>query len=480
MNLIKAYESSKDSNKRISEIQNPKESLKAQKGRNLSCTIRINIDQTKQVFKGFGGAITESAGYVLSKLSDEESEKIIKSYYGSEKESNGYTFARTHMNSCDFSLGNWACAQEKDETLSNFSFKQTDKYMTPYLKAAKKINGNLKILVSPWSPPAWMKTNSDMNKGGKLKEEYRALWAEYFVRFIKGLGERNLNVNFVSIQNEPDAAQPWDSCLWTGTEEAEFAVNFLRPAFNANGLQDVKILAWDHNRDLLFERMKESFSVPGANGALDGMAYHWYSGDQYENVAKCHELHPDKELFFSEGCVEGGSRKGKWYIGERYGHNIINDLNNGCTAWIDWNIALDTNGGPNHAGNYCDAPVLVDTQDGKVFYQSSFYYIGHFSRFITPLSKNIPLRIEGYHTPATADGEMGNTMEATAFVRPDGKKVLVVMNRTEDDMVFFLDVRHFSVQDKQTENQYTVVIDDDKEKNSFVCPPRGIQTYIFE
>ena len=492
MKILKIYESSKDSKRRLISVS--QKNRMAKKDKNLSCKISLDKNQTFQTIKGFGCSITESAGYVLSFLSEKKRKKVIESCFSQSEKCNCYNFARTHMNSCDFSLENWSCLPEKDESLESFSFERTDKYITPALKLAiqafmqssqasesnEESEREAQVIVTPWSPPAWMKTNNDMNHGGKLKPEYKKLWAEYYVKFIKGLEERGIKTSHVSIQNEPEASQTWDSCLWTGKEEADFSVKYLKPVLMNNNLKDVKILIWDHNRDRMLERLKESFSVPGAEAAIDGIAFHWYSGDQYENLAACSEILKDKELFFTEGCIEGGSRPGKWYVGERYGHNIINDLNNGCTAWIDWNMALDIEGGPNHVGNNCDAPILIDTKSGKVIYQSSYYYMGHFSRFIRPLSKRIDCQITPFMTPATVDGRMGNTMETSAFLRPDGKIVLVVMNRTEDDMIFELNLQDCKEKDKSAKIEYNSKVSDENSGRTFVCPPRSIQTYIIE
>ncbi|MCR5762433.1 MAG: glucosylceramidase [Treponema sp.] len=476
MKLLHIYETAKDSKKRIAELADKE--WQAEKNTNLSCIINIDKEKTFQTFKGFGCAVTESAGYVLSHLSEQQQQKIMSDCFCAT--GNNYAFARTHMNSCDFSLGNWACVQEKDETLSSFSFERTDKYITPALQKAFMQNKSLSVMVTPWTPPAWMKTNNDMNNGGKLKKEYFSLWAEYFVKFLIGLKERGLNPKYVSIQNECEATQIWDSCIWTGTEEAEFAVSCLKPAFEKNGLGDIKILIWDHNRDNIVKRMKESFSVPGAEKAIDGMAFHWYSGDQYDNVSEFSKAYPGKDLFFTEGSIEGGACPGLWFCGERYGHNIINDLNAGCTAWIDWNMALDMEGGPNHVNNFCDASILINTETKEVLYQNSFYYIGHFSRFIKPGSKRLGCNMVPFMVPATCDGKMGNTMESTAFLTPEGKTVLIVMNRTEDKMVFEVNFNRTESGDKKESKVYTSKVTEENIKRSFTCPPRAIQTYIFE
>ena len=460
MNLNKIFETGKDTGNRLQEFL-PENRIQTEK-KHLACTIRLDTSRTFQRFEGFGGALTESSGYVLSLIPAEKRKEVMEAYF-SPAAGNKYTLARTHINSCDFSLENWACVEQLDESLASFSMERTDKYITPLVQQARDCaNGNLKLLLSPWSPPAWMKDNADMNHGGKLFKKYYPLWAEYFVRFIGEFKKRGIDTWAVSIQNEPAAKQTWDSCLYTALEEGEFAVQHLGPAlekYAGAGGKRIKILVWDHNLDILWERFSESMSVKGADKYIDGAAFHWYSGDQYENVAKAAKAFPDKSLVFTEGCIEGGPRPGAWFSGERYAHNIINDLNHGCTCWIDWNIALDMQGGPNHVGNFCDAPVLVDTDRGEIHYQSSYYYIGHFSRFIQPQAQRVDFAVDSYMTPATVDGRMGNMMECCAFKNPDNSLVFIVMNRTEADMIYELCTGG--------------------ETKVLRCPSRGIQSLVF-
>lgn len=459
MKIIKLVETAKDNNSRLSEI-NLSDRLDEKKG--LSCSISIDTKQQFQTFKGFGGAITESVGYVLSTLSEKKQQEVLNAYFN-EKTGNNLTFARTHMNSSDFSLENWACVEEKDETLESFSMKRTDKYITPNLQKANKIkNQNLKIMISTWSPPAWMKDNNDMNHGGKLLPQYKELLAKYWVKFLDNIKARDLNVELISIQNEPAATQTWDSCLWSAEEEGEFATEYLGPTLEKAGYSNIKILVWDHNREILWDRFSTSMKAKNAEKYIGGAAFHWYSGDQYNQVAKVAEIFPNKELVFTEGCVEGGPRNGAWFTGERYAHNIFNDLNSGCTAWIDWNIVLDMEGGPNHVKNYCDAPILADANEDKLYYQSSYYYIGQFSRFIQPGAIRIATKIDGYMTPCTIDGRVGNTIECTAFKNPDETISFIVYNRTEEDAV------------------YNLTLADGTSLGKVKCPARGIQTVILK
>lgn len=458
MKITHIYETAKDTDERILLV--PIESRAIPQPHLPSFILKIDPAKTFQKIEGFGGALTEASAYVLGKLSADQRERVLETYFDGEK-GNGYTLARTHINSCDFSLGNWACVETEDETLASFSMERVDEYQTPLiLDAIRHTGGKLKLMLTPWSPPGWMKDNKEMNHGGKLLKKYYSLWARYFARFIAELKKKGVSTWCVSVQNEPGAKQTWDSCIWTGTEEGEFAISFLGPELENAGLKNIPILVWDHNRDLLWERMQESMALPGADKYIGGAAFHWYSGDQYDNVAKTAAAYPDKLLLFTEGCVEGGPRPGAWFSGERYAHNIINDLNSGCKGWIDWNIALDMHGGPNHVGNYCDAPVLVDTEKDLVQYQSSFFYIGHFSRFIKPGAVRIGMSMDTWMVPATVDGRMGNTMEACAFKNPDNSIAIVLCNRTEADMVYILD---------------SLI---DPSLKALRCPPRAIQTIL--
>ena len=458
MKITNIYETAKDTDERITSV--PVASRVVSDTRLASFILNIEPSKTYQKIEGFGGALTEASAYVLGKLSEKDRERVLEAYFD-DKKGIGYTLARTHINSCDFSLENWACVEKADESLESFSMKRVEEYQIPLIKdAIRHTGGKLRLMLTPWSPPGWMKDNKEMNNGGKLLANYWNLWARYFVRFIQEMKKRGIETWCVSVQNEPAAKQTWDSCLWTGAEEGKFAAKHLGPELEKEGMKDIPILVWDHNRDLLWDRMQESMAIPGADTYIGGAAFHWYSGDQYENVVKVAEAYPEKLLVFTEGCIEGGPRNGAWFSGERYAHNIINDLNSGCKAWIDWNIALDMQGGPNHVGNYCDAPVLVDTEKRTVHFQSSFYYMGHFSRFIKPGALRIGIDMLSWMVPATVDGRMGNMMEACAFRNPDGSIAVVLCNRTEADMI------------------YTLGAGFDTDIKALRCPPRAIQTIL--
>ena len=352
------------------------------KNRGSNNFIKIHKEKLKQTVLGFGGSFTESSASIYHDLSQTKKDEIIEAYFG--ETGNNYSMGRTHINSCDFSLENYAhCETPGDIDLKNFSISRNKKDLIPFIKDALRLTKNkFRIMASPWSPPSWMKTNGQMNEGGKLKEEYKSAWADYYCKFIEFYHGEEVPIWGISVQNEPEAKQTWDSCLYTAEEERDFIKYFLGPSLERHNLLDKKVIIWDHNRDMMVERARTVLRDPEAAKFVWGTGFHWYCGDHFDNVQKVHDEFPDKNLIFTEGCQEGGPHLGSWDLGERYATSIINDLNRWTVAWLDWNLILNTQGGPNHVGNYCSAPMIVDTNTQKILYQSSYYYIGHFSRFI--------------------------------------------------------------------------------------------------
>ncbi|MEM5948529.1 glycoside hydrolase family 30 beta sandwich domain-containing protein [Spirochaetia bacterium 38H-sp] len=398
----------------------------------INASLKVDLSDKRQVFLGFGTALTEAAAYVLSFLSYEDRKKVIDSYFNKEK-GLGLSFVRTHISSCDFSLSSWSCLEkEGDTSLLSFSLEPMEKFQLPLILDVFASYPDLRLFLSPWSPPAWMKTNRDMCHGGKLLPEYRETWAMYFVRFIESLKQHGIDTWAVSVQNEPEAVQTWESCIYTAEEEAVFVRDFLGPALKNNGFDDVRIFIWDHNRDRLRERAEESMSVEGAAEYISGFAYHWYSVNHFENVKYVREKFPDKMLVFTEGCIEGGARPGDWYVAERYARDIIGDINSGVEVWIDWNAALDMQGGPNHVGNYCDSPVLVDIDKSSFYMQPSYYAIAHFSKFI-----NDKATVLGCSLTTENDG-----IYACALDNNDGTITVVILNSTKEDVALVLNIGH--------------------------------------
>ena len=395
--------------------------------------IFIDPSKTFQTFLGIGGAITDASAETLSKLPADKQAEIIEKYYNAEK-GIGYTLARTNIHSCDFSSGSYTYVKNNDVSLKSFDVAHNREFRIPMIKRAiAATGGKLTLYASPWSPPAWMKSNNNMLKGGKLLPEYRQSWADYYVKFIKAYEAEGIPVWGLSVQNEPMATQTWESCIYTGEEERDFIKSFLGPTLHKAGFADKKLIAWDHNRDLLYQRASTVLDDPEAAKYVWGIGFHWYEswtggGNIYDNVKRVSETYPDKSLIFTEGCAESFKFESMndWKWGEKYGLSMINDFNNGTVAWTDWNVLLDETGGPNHVGNFCFAPVHADTRNGEIYYLSSYYYIGHFSKFIRPGAKRI-----------ISSASRGQFL-TTAFVNTDGKIAVIVMNQSNDKIPYRL------------------------------------------
>lgn len=411
----------KDSNQFLTELKSVSFSELTQPDESFP-TLMIDAGKRFQTIEGFGGAITDAAAETFYKLPKDKQNEIITAYFDTEK-GIGYTMARTHINSCDFSSKSYAYSEvENDVNLEHFSIDVDRQYRIPMIKLAQEKAANgLKMLASPWSPPAWMKTNNHMLRGGKLKPEYYQSWADYFVKFTNEYEKEGIPIWGYTVQNEPMAVQTWESCIYSAEEERDFVKNHLGPTLQKAGLSDRKLIIWDHNRGIMYQRAKEVYDDPEASKYVWGTGFHWYVGDHFENVKLHNEAFPDKKLLFTEGCVFpfNYNETGLWHWGERYGESILNDLNNSTVGWIDWNILLDETGGPNHVANFCFAPIIGNTQTGEVIYMNSYYYMGHFSKYIRPGAQRIVC------------SSNFDDLQATAMINPDGSIVVVALNLTD-------------------------------------------------
>ncbi len=398
-------------------------------------SIFINTSKLHQTFLGIGAALTDASAETFYKLGEEQQKLFMESYFSVDK-GIGYSLARTIIHSCDFSSESYTYIDEGDTELKTFNIEHDKQFRIPFTKLAiAAAGGKLTMYASPWSPPAFMKTNNSMLQGGKLKPEFYQPWANYYVKFIKAYEKEGIPIWGLTIQNEPMAKQTWESCIYTAEEERDFLKNNLGPTLEKEGLGDKKIIIWDHNRDLMFERANVILSDPEANKYVWGTGFHWYEDwkdgtPMYKNVAAVNETFPDKKLIFTEGTNEKYdlSRIEDPKLAERYGKAMINDFNNGTVAWTDWNILLDETGGPNHVGNLCFSPVHGNTQTGKLTYTNSYYYIGHFSKFIRPGAKRI------------STGTTANHLIATSFLNEDGSIVVVALNQSDHAIDYMLTV----------------------------------------
>ena len=396
-------------------------------------SVFVNPNKTFQTFLGIGGAITDASAEVFAKLPIDKQDEFLKAYYDIDK-GIGYTLARTSIHSCDFSSASFTYVSTEDKDLKSFTIDHDKDFRLPLIKKAiESAGGKLLMYASPWSPPAFMKSNNDMLHGGKLLTEFYEAWALYYTKFIKEYEKEGIPIWGITVQNEPMATQIWESCIYTAVEERDFLKNHLGPTMNKEGLGDKKIVVWDHNRDLINNRANTIFDDPEASKYAWGIGFHWYESwaggeEMYNNIGNVHESYPDKNLLFTEGCAESFRPDGyqTWKNAERYGRSMINDFNNATVGWTDWNILLDETGGPNHVGNFCFAPVHADTRTGELIYTPSYYYIGHFSKFIRPNAKRVSTVSSRSH------------LLSSSFINEDGKMVTVVMNQSDLEIKYKL------------------------------------------
>ncbi len=414
-----------------------------------SDTLDISTTKTFQTIEGFGGAFTESSASLLNELSDQRRKEIVQSYF-SESGAN-YSLTRTHMNSCDFSLSHYSYAPEEGDTLlENFSVKEDQDDIIPMIKDAQRVSSDgFKIVASPWTAPPWMKDNRRW-EGGKLLRSMYPTWAEFFAKYAKAYQKEGIDIWAFTVENEPlGNGENWESMHYTPQEMADFVKNHLGPTLKRENL-DQHILIYDQNKD---EDMDEWVEIMLNDEELApwiyGTAVHWYGSTVDWGSAvlkKTHTLAPDKHIIHSEACVDAEVpvwQDDQWYWSKnatdwgwdwapeekkanhpkyvpayRYARDIIGSLNNWVEGWIDWNMVLDKRGGPNHASNWCVAPIIVDPQRDEVYYTPLYYVLSHFSKFLRPGQKVIEVA-----------GGNSDLMSA-ATVDSNGNMTLVILNMT--------------------------------------------------
>lgn len=394
--------------------------------------INIYPEKRYQEIIGFGGAFTETSAYNFSKMSKENQRKIIDAYFNKET-GLGYNFCRTHIHSCDFSLNRYTYVEENDKELKTFSIDRDRDYTIPFIKEALQVADGLHLFASPWSPPAWMKDNNDLCRGGRLLDEYYGTWAKYFVKYISEYKKEGIEFFAVSVQNEAKAWQTWESCQYTAEEEAIFAHKYLKPELKKAGLGDIKIMIWDHNKERIYDRARDSFKVEGAAEDIWGIAFHWYSGDHFSALDMTHEAFPDKPLILSEFCL-GGARgetapgpHSSWNGVEIYASELIGNFNHFMAASVDWNMIVDEDGGPYHDRERgCKAQIVVDPEKDTVSLEPTYYCVAHFSRFV----KRGAVRI--------GNSTFSEGVKTTAFQNPNGEIVVIVLNCTHTQKDVFL------------------------------------------
>lgn len=434
-------------------------------------SIVLKPDEQYQSILGFGGAFTEASAYLLNQLSPANRQLIIDAYF-SEDGAN-YTLTRTHINSCDFSLGNYAYAMtDGDLNLENFSIEEDMDDLIPMIKDAMQASKDgFKIMASPWTAPPWMKDNKDW-KGGKLLPEYYDTWALYFTKYIDAYKQQGISIWGLTVENEPlGNDNNWESMIFTPEEMNLFVKNHLGPKLR-EGEYDAKILGYDQNRD---EELKEwtdaMYDDAEASAYYDGIAVHWYAStfDYFPDALQyVHRKATDKLIIQTEACIDAevprwkndewywtkGARDWGWnwapedkkhlhpeYVPVfRYAGDMIGCLNNQVHGWVDWNMVLNRKGGPNWAKNWCVAPVIVDEEKDEVYFTPLYYIMAHFSKFIRPGAVRI-----GFDNP-------NSNLQFTAAKNPDGSIVAVVFNPKENkediQLTLHAETIRFSIQPK--------------------------------
>ncbi|EEY54378.1 glucosylceramidase, putative [Phytophthora infestans T30-4] len=376
---IQCFQSSYIDN--VTNIMTPIKGLKWKYGgtKDTESFISIDVDTMFQEIMGFGGAFTEAAALQFHKLPKDKQEEVLTLYFDKSKGS-AYSFGRVPM-------GSYA------------------------IKRALKHRSDMKLVLVPWSPPAWMKRSGSSYSASMLgsvkpvglRDDMRAPWALYFSKFITAYKKYGINFWGVSPQNEPEFNAPWEACMYNPEYEAEFIGEFLGPVLERDH-PELTLMAFDHNRVSVSRWADVIYNHPTASKYVDGIAFHWYEdgGDRYmdgvdypEHLNDTHFINQSRFMLSSESSSCPGVAVGEeaWFRGQRYGHNILSDLSNYAAGWIDWNLILDHTGGPNHKGNVCDAAIIVTESGDDYFVQPMYYFIQHFSKFIPPGSRRVKTKV---------------------------------------------------------------------------------------
>ncbi|CAL8256213.1 unnamed protein product [Boreogadus saida] len=398
--------------------------------------------QKYQEVRGFGGAMTDAAAVNILSLSPATQDQLLRQYFSPD--GIGYTVVRVPMASCDFSLRLYTYADTPgDYGLENFTLAPEDTNMKiPLLQRAQAMSPQpLALLASAWSAPAWLKTNGALTGKGSLKgrpggKEHKT-WAQYYVRFLEEYAKHNLSFWALTTGNEPSAGQmtnySFQAMGFTAEEQRDWVAMDLGPAVMASIHPHTHILILDDNRLLLPYWAEVVLSDVEAGRYIHGVAVHWYLDSLVPaeiSLGTTHHLFPEYYLFGTEACagwspVDRGVKLGSWERAEQYAASILQDLNHYVVGWTDWNLALDPGGGPNWVNNFVDSPIIVNQKQDVFYKQPSFYSMAHFSKFLLKGSRRVGL---------SASKE--TTLEFSAFIRPDGSVVLIILNRSALEVQF--------------------------------------------
>jgi glucosylceramidase len=401
--------------------------------------IVVSSAREYQLIVGFGGAFTEASAINYHMLPEDVQDKFMELYFG--KDGIGYSMGRVHINSCDFSRGEYDFAPVvNDFKLEHFDYTvaRDAESLIPLIQTAMKLSQRpIKMLASPWSPPAWMKepfnvsglgigqsmTGSAEPNGLINSTSVQNAWADYIMKWIDSYGWQGIPMWGITVQNEPKFAAPWEALKMTDEFQRDFVHDFLGPQLDHNH-PEVKLFIFDHNKNSMSGWVDTVMKRKGNQKYVAGVAFHWYSGygDRqmdgtygYDEVNRTYQLVPDKLLLASEGCSCPDVKLGDWHRAERFAHDVIFDILNFASGWIDWNLLLDSKGGPNHLLNYCDAPIVVTEDFSDIYLQPKYYYMGHFSKYIAPDSRRIASTVVGNYKFEKFDPRVRSGFEAGMY-----------------------------------------------------------------
>ncbi|KAG8193147.1 hypothetical protein JTE90_006978 [Oedothorax gibbosus] len=413
--------------------------------------LTVNHSSIYQFILGFGGAFTDSAGINIKSVSPKLQGILLNSYFSE----NGleYNMGRIPIASCDFSTRTYSYDDVKDDfNLTYFKLVEEDFiYKIPYIHLAQSISQEEILLFgSPWSPPAWMKTNGRSNGQGRIKGEpggeFYKTYANYLIRFLQSYSEHNLTMWGLTLQNEPTAGClkrfPFQSLCFPPDKQRDFLKLDFGPALRAAGFtpDKLKLMIVDFFRSSISDHLDVIMSDKEAAQYVSGIAFHWYEEENipHELLDIAHRDQPDLFLLPTEACTGSYPWEfpkvdlGSWSRAERYANDIIKDLLNWSIGWIDWNLALDMQGGPNWVSNFVDAPIIVNAGTNEFYKQPMYYALAHFSKFLPRGSFRIGLNVTD-----DMNGIYSN-FSIAAFQTPQEKTVVIALNRKDDPVPLIL------------------------------------------
>lgn len=425
--------------------------------------VQVQTEQRKQRITGFGGSFTDASAFLIDQMSPAQRQRILEAYF--HEDGADYSLTRTHMNSCDFSRFHYSYAPvEGDLDLQHFSIDPDREFLIPMMQAAQQISKDgFHIIASPWTAPPWMKDNNAW-VGGHLRPEMQPTWAQFFVNYAQAYEAEGLPIWGFTVENEPHGnGDNWESMLYSPEQMTEFVQLHLGPALKENGQGHLNVLGYDQNREGLDEWVSVMYRDAESAQYFDGTAVHWYeSTHDYFPAAleRAHEAAPDKFLIQTEACCDAQTpvwQDDDWYWRaeatdwgytwrepekkhlhptyapvHRYARDIIGCLNHWVDGWIDWNMVLDRQGGPNWFKNWCIAPVIVDPAADEVYFTPLFDVMCHFSKFLRP---GATVLVSDCNDPElmTVAAETADGMHVLVCFNPgDAPRTLCIAGLSED------------------------------------------------